>query len=614
MNAIDVKAIVSCYADASALLVMILVLLLSERFRRRRDPSQRIFLRLVLSLTASCVLSFVFHAMYRQPAPWCHTLAVASRTLWEWSVFLVVVLWAAYVENKLYGNVKSRSLLRRIYQVPFCVFTVLLIVNLFTGIIFTCSADNQCEPAWPYYILTVVRSGYFLVSVISVRIYDRKAEKVRFLRVIPMLLPVVLGVAVQFYIPIQTDVLGFAIGAALLYVSMADEIRFLDEESGLYNRGFLALLFDLTLAGKTDTHSALILEAEGNLPACFDILRGTLHQENDVIRMEERQFLMFSGTDSRSALQLLSTHVKEAVEKHNSEHPEEKVRMTVNSRIRTDEKDSFTFLQAVVEDRDVGDPMQGVVSMISELDRLDKELKLAADIQVNMLPTNFPPFPDRTEFDVYASMTPAREVGGDFYDFFLIDDSHLALVIADVSGKGVPAALFMMISKTLIKNQLMSGCDPAEALERVNSQLYERNSSMMFVTVWLAVLDIAMGKGMSCNAGHENPALRRAGGDFELIRYRHGISAGVSKKAKYQVREFELNPGDCVFVYTDGVPEANNAAEDMFGEERLISTLNQDPGAGPKEQIQRMSSALDQFAGGAAQFDDITMLCMKYYG
>jgi sigma-B regulation protein RsbU (phosphoserine phosphatase) len=423
-----------------------------------------------------------------------------------------------------------------------------------------------------------------------------------------------MGFAVQYFLPYQTDVLGFAIGAVLLYFSMADELRYLDEESGLYNQGFLTCCFDRSLAEKNGARSALILEADGDLPSCFEILHDTLHREHDVIRIEEKKFLMFSRNDSRSAVQLLSTNVEEAVEKHNAEHPEKAVRMTVHCRMRTGEEDSFSFLRSVVEDKDAGDPVRGVVSMISELDRLDEELKLAADIQFNMLPMNFPPFPDRTEFELYASMKPAKEVGGDFYDFFLIDPDHLALVIADVSGKGIPAALFMMVSKTLIKNQLMSGCDPATALEHVNLQLCERNSSMMFVTVWLAVVEISTGKGTACNAGHENPALRRSGGDFEMFKYKHGMVAGVNKNAKFQNRDFELHPGDCVFVYTDGVPEANNAAGEMFGETRLLAALNQDPDAAPDALIRRVHESGDRFAGGADQFDDITMLCMKYYG
>ena len=611
---IDKTAIVSCYADTAALLVMVLLIVLSERFRGRRNTSLRIFYMLVLTLTATCVLSFLCHAMYRQPAPWCHTVAIAGRTLWEWLAFAVVLLWVAYVENKLYGDKKPPVFIMASYALPFAVYTVLLLVNLFTGIIFTYTVDNRCETTWLYNIFMAIEAVCFLVPAFRARLYDQSAEKIRFLRVLPMMLPVAFGVGLQFFLPYQADVLGFAMGALLLYFSMAEEILYLDEESGLYNSGLLSYLFNPATAGKSETRSALILEADGHLPSCFEILRDTLHQTYDVIRLESKKFLMFSATDSRSALQLLATHVEEAVAKHNADHPDENVQMTVHSRVRTADEDSFAFIRSVVEDKDAGDPVRGVVSMISELDRLDQELKLAADIQLSMLPMNFPAFPDRKEFDLYASMRPAKEVGGDFYDFFLIDEDHLALVIADVSGKGIPAALFMMISKTLIKNQMMSGCDPAAALERVNQQLYERNSSMMFVTVWLAVLEISTGKGIVCNAGHENPALRRENEDFELLKYKHGKIVGVSKSAKYENREFELGPGDSIFVYTDGVPEATNDAMELFGEDRLRETLNRKPGAQPEELCRAMLQAVDDYAGSAPQFDDITMLAIKYFG
>ena len=251
---------------------------------------------------------------------------------------------------------------------------------------------------------------------------------------------------------------------------------------------------------------------------------------------------------------------------------------------------------------------------IKEQERIAEELALAREIQRSALPMIFPPFPERTEFDLYASMTPAKDVGGDFYDFFLIDNDHLGLVIADVSGKGIPAALFMMVSKTLIKDQLMRCCDPAAAMERVNFQLCENNESKMFVTVWLAVVELSTGKGLACNAGHENPCIRRAGGDYKVLKYRHNMFAGVTKKAKYQNREFELHPGDSIFVYTDGVPEANNAAEEMFGEERLITALNQNPDALPEELVRIVHDAVDLFDVDTPQFDDITMLSFKYLG
>ena len=404
-----------------------------EYYRGQRDV-------LALTLTATCVLSFICHAMYRQPAAWCHTVAIAGRTLWEWLAFAVVLLWVAYVENKLYGDKRPPLLVMASYALPFAVYTVLLLVNLFKGIIFIYTVDNRCETTWLYNIFMAIEVVCFLVPAFRARLYDQSAEKIRFLRVLPMMLPVAFGVGLQFFLPYQADVLGFAMGALLLYFSMAEEILYLDEESGLYNSGLLSYLFNPATAGKNETRSALILEADGHLPSCFEILRDTLHQTYDVIRLESKKFLMFSATDSRSALQLLATHVEEAVAKHNADHPDENVQMKVHSRVRTADEDSFAFIRSVVEDKDAGDPVRGVVSMISELDRLDQELKLAADIQLSMLPMNFPAFPDRKEFELYASMTPAKEVGGDFFDFFLIDPDHLALVIADVSGKGITDA------------------------------------------------------------------------------------------------------------------------------------------------------------------------------
>jgi sigma-B regulation protein RsbU (phosphoserine phosphatase) len=255
--------------------------------------------------------------------------------------------------------------------------------------------------------------------------------------------------------------------------------------------------------------------------------------------------------------------------------------------------------------------VEEVKSVTAEKERIGAELSMATDIQASQLPRLFPAFPNRPEFDLYASMDPAKEVGGDFYDFFMVDDDHVAMLIADVSGKGVPAALFMMISRILLKSHLQNGESPAEALSRVNNQLCEGNDVEYFVTVWVAVVQISTGKGVACNAGHENPGLRRAGGEFELLEYRHNLFVGGAKRAKYHNREFELHPGDCVFVYTDGVPEATNAAEEMFGEERLVDTLNRHPDASPEELIEYMREAVDEFTGDAPQFDDITMLCFK---
>ena len=249
-----------------------------------------------------------------------------------------------------------------------------------------------------------------------------------------------------------------------------------------------------------------------------------------------------------------------------------------------------------------------------EQERIDQELRMAREIQLGVLPAGYPAFPNRKEFSLYASMEPAKEVGGDFYDFFLIDSDHLALVIADVSGKGVPAAMFMMTSKSLIQNQLMTGCSPAEALAAVNRQLCEHNFAMMFVTVWAAVIELSTGRGTACNAGHEHPGLGRAGKGFELLMYPHDPFLGVRKRAEFRNRDFEMKPGDCIFVYTDGVPEATLPDNQMFGEERLAEVLNEDRDADPEALVRRVREAVDRFTEGAAQFDDITMLCYKYNG
>ena len=256
---------------------------------------------------------------------------------------------------------------------------------------------------------------------------------------------------------------------------------------------------------------------------------------------------------------------------------------------------------------------ENLARMTADKERVLTELNLARQIQAQMLP-NAASFPVREEFDLFAAMTPALEVGGDFYDFFLIDDDHLALVIADVSGKGIPAALFMAVSRTIIRNQLMSGSDPAQALEFANGQIYAQNESMMFVTVWLAVVEISTGKGVACNAGHEHPAVRRAGGMFELVKYKHDRPAGFVPDTVYHSRELELKPGDSLLVYTDGVPEANNPQTELFGEERMMETLNRYADAEPEELIRRIYEAVASFADGADQFDDITMLAVKYHG
>ena len=249
-----------------------------------------------------------------------------------------------------------------------------------------------------------------------------------------------------------------------------------------------------------------------------------------------------------------------------------------------------------------------------EKERISAELALAARIQASSLPKVFPPFPERKEFDIYASMTPAKEVGGDLYDFFLIDEDHLGMVIGDVSGKGVPASLFMMVAASLIRNAAMSGSGPAQTLQTVNAQILARNPEEMFVTVWLGVLEISTGRLTAANAGHEYPALKKAGGHFELVRDRHGFVIGGMEGVRYREYELQLEPGSKLFVYTDGLTEATNASEQLLGTDRMIAALQSCEEGGPGEIISGVHQAVQQFVGAAPQFDDLTMLCLQYHG
>ena len=262
----------------------------------------------------------------------------------------------------------------------------------------------------------------------------------------------------------------------------------------------------------------------------------------------------------------------------------------------------------------ITDYVRHLTAVTAEKERISTELNVARRIQADMLPSVFPAFPDHDDFDIFASMTPAKEVGGDFYDFFLVDDDHLAMVMADVSGKGVPAALFMVITKTLIKNRAQMGDSPADILYHVNNQLCDGNESDMFVTVWLAILELSTGKGIAANAGHEHPVLCRKGGRYELVVYRHSMAVAAMEDITFKEHGFELHPGDRIFVYTDGVPEATNAKNELFGTERMLEALNRDPDAAPEEQLKAVRESVDEFVGEAPQFDDMTMLGFCYNG
>ena len=255
-----------------------------------------------------------------------------------------------------------------------------------------------------------------------------------------------------------------------------------------------------------------------------------------------------------------------------------------------------------------------VKRVTAEKERIGTELTLATQIQASMLPHIVPAFPDRTDFDILGSMDPAREVGGDFYDYFLVDPDHLCMVIADVSGKGVPAALFMMASKIILQSVAMMGNSPEQILTRANEAICSNNEVEMFVTVWLGILELSTGKLTAANAGHEYPVMKHPDGSFELYKDRHGFVIGGMEGVRYHEYELQMEPGAKLFVYTDGVPEATDDRQELFGTERMLEALNGSQDGSPQEVLKAVRAAVDRFVKDAEQFDDITMLCLEYKG
>ena len=242
------------------------------------------------------------------------------------------------------------------------------------------------------------------------------------------------------------------------------------------------------------------------------------------------------------------------------------------------------------------------------------ELDMATDIQKAMLPNNFPYFTRRNEFDIYASMDPAREVGGDFFDFYLLDDDHLCMVVGDVAGKGVPAALFMVSSKTNIARFAKNNMTPAKILTSANKEICSHNEQMLFVSVWLGILEISTGRLVCANAGHEYPAIMMPGEEFKVYKDTHGTVIGAMEDSEYMNYEIELKKGSKIFIYTDGVVEATNKKKELFGQQKMTGALNNSLNANPKEVLENVREAVDIFADGEEQSDDITMLCLEYYG
>lgn len=306
-------------------------------------------------------------------------------------------------------------------------------------------------------------------------------------------------------------------------------------------------------------------------------------------------------------VRLLDRRVCEFAASDHTEHDNGKYYIHIDTKDEfRDVAHSFNRMMDEIENY-----ITNLARVTAEKERISAELDVAKQIQASMLPSIFPPFPDRDEFDVYASMVPAKEVGGDFYDFFMVDEDHLAVVIADVSGKGVPAALFMVIAKTLIKNQLQKGDDPAEVFTAVNMKLCENNEAGMFVTAWMGLLEISTGKFVYVNAGHNPPLLKKPGGEFEYLRSRPGFVLAGMEGVKYRSNEITLGHGDVLYLYTDGVTEATSTRDELYGESRLKQILDKNAYASLSGLLATVKKDIDLFVDGAEQFDDITMLGLR---
>ena len=256
------------------------------------------------------------------------------------------------------------------------------------------------------------------------------------------------------------------------------------------------------------------------------------------------------------------------------------------------------------------DVLKGYIAAAEK--RMEQELLLAHNIQDSALPKNFT-F-SHTGFEIFATMDPAREVGGDFYDFFFVDKDKMALVIADVSDKGVPASLFMMRSKTAIRGLAEAGNEPEEIFYRVNNELCDGNELNMFVTVWIGIIDLNTGDMRCLNAGHEYPAVMRKGGEYEIFRDKHRLPLGAMKDMTYKAYDLHLDPGDCLYIYTDGVPDAINVNEEQYGIDRMCEALNTYKEASMEGLLRAVKSDIDDYVGEADQFDDITMIGFRYNG
>lgn len=264
---------------------------------------------------------------------------------------------------------------------------------------------------------------------------------------------------------------------------------------------------------------------------------------------------------------------------------------------------------------DINSTVDTLKKYISEAEaRIDAELAFAKAIQYSALPSVFPPYPNRKEFDISATMHTAKEVGGDFYDFYFVDDDTLAFLVADVSGKGIPAAMFMMQSKTLLKSYAESGMSVEEVFTNANEKLCEGNDAGMFVTSWMGLLNTKTGLVTFANAGHNPPLVKHAYGSFTYLKTRPGFVLAGMEGIHYRKNEYQLEKGDVIYLYTDGVTEAMNVDNELYGEKRLLDILNKNAESDTQTICDSVKTDVDIFVDKAPQFDDITMLCLKYNG
>ena len=310
----------------------------------------------------------------------------------------------------------------------------------------------------------------------------------------------------------------------------------------------------------------------------------------------------------------LSDAAKQFVANMNNEDEKGEKEQSFFANLQITSKDEIGNLYYSIQimEKEIHEYIRNLSHVTAEKERIGTELNIATQIQADMLPSIFPAFPDRDEFDIYATMSPAKEVGGDFYDFFMIDEKHLAIVVADVSGKGVPAALFMVIGKTLIKDHTQVNSDLGEVFSTVNNLLCEANNEGLFITAFEGVLDLETGEFIFVNAGHERPFIYKNGKKYEAQCIESGFVLAGLENIQYNIGKITLDVGDKFFQYTDGVTEATDESEQLYGEERLERVLNNNIDKKPEELLQAVKEDIDAFVGDAPQFDDITMLSFEF--